>query len=169
MIDSYLHEIFSGAPGPGRSALSAAKIEHVTAAKKVTKRWGEERWLIAEGAPFGFKVINIRAGQKTSLQYHERKEEANLVLRGSGVFLYANASNEPLKQADLSAGDIIHILPGKVHRIHARTDVTLIEVSTPELDDVIRLQDDWNRGSGRIESEHSGEEVEQDGFQGGAI
>ncbi|MBB4277707.1 cupin domain-containing protein [Rhizobium mongolense] len=155
MSHNYLNEVFSGATKSVSNA-GDLKIEHVTTAKKVTKRWGEERWLVAEGAPFGFKIIHILAGQKTSLQYHERKEEANLVLTGSGVFFYANEQpNERLKNIDLSVGDIVHILPGMVHRIEARTDITLVEVSTPELDDVIRLEDDWSRGNGRIESEHS--------------
>ncbi|TIM35666.1 MAG: cupin domain-containing protein, partial [Mesorhizobium sp.] len=130
--------------------------EHVTTAKRVTKGWGEERWLVSESAPFGFKIIRIQAGQKTSLQYHERKEEANLVLSGSGVLSYTDEkSNDYLQTAALSAGDIVHISPGMVHRIEAKNDMTLVEVSTPELDDVIRLEDDWHRGSGRIESEHS--------------
>lgn len=156
MSHDYLNRVFSGATKSVSNAGGDLKIEHVTTAKKVTKRWGEERWLVAEGAPFGFKIIHIHAGQKTSLQYHERKEEANLVLRGSGVFFYASEQpNGLLRKIGVSVGDIVHILPGMVHRIEARTDITLVEVSTPELDDVIRLEDDWNRGSGRIESEHS--------------
>ncbi|WP_240533546.1 MULTISPECIES: cupin domain-containing protein [Sinorhizobium] len=156
MRQDYLHGIFSAVNRSASDNSSDLRIGHVTTAKKVTKGWGEERWLVAEGAPFGFKIIHIQAGQKTSLQYHERKEEANLVLSGSGVFFYANKQpNESLQKIDIDAGDIVHILPGMIHRIQATDDITLVEVSTPELDDVIRLEDDWHRGSGRIESEHS--------------
>lgn len=156
MRQDYLHKIFSAASKSVSGASSDLKIEHVTTAKKVTKGWGEERWLVDECAPFGFKIIHIQAGQKTSLQYHERKEEANLVLSGSGALFYAiDQSNKYLKKIDLGVGDIVHILPGMVHRIEAKNDITLVEVSTPELNDVIRLEDDWHRGSGRIESEHS--------------
>lgn len=156
MKQDYLHEIFSAVNRSVSDNSSDLKIGHVTTAKKVTKGWGEERWLVDECASFGFKIIHIQAGQKTSLQYHERKEEANLVVSGSGVLFYANNQpNEPLQKIGIGAGDIIHILPGMIHRIRATNDITLVEVSTPELDDVVRLEDDWDRGSGRIESEHS--------------
>ncbi|MQW32694.1 cupin domain-containing protein [Sinorhizobium meliloti] len=156
MRQHLLDELFSN----GRSSVGAAssdlKIEHVATAKKVTKGWGEERWLVGERASFGFKIIHIQGGQKTSLQYHERKEEANLVLNGSGLFIYTHEqSNKHLRKIHLGVGDVVHILPGMVHRIEAKEDITLVEVSTPELDDVIRLEDDWHRGGGRIESEHS--------------
>ncbi|MCP1850126.1 MULTISPECIES: hypothetical protein [unclassified Bradyrhizobium] len=48
-------------------------------------------------------------------------------------------------------------MPGMIHRIEAKADITLVKVSTPELDDVVRLEDDWHRGNGRLESEHSSE------------
>jgi mannose-6-phosphate isomerase len=122
--------------------------------KIVHKHWGEERWLVAEGSPFGFKLITIRAGKRTSLQYHERKEEANLILCGEGWLRVGADSASPLEDHSLTAGHIAHIRPGVVHRIEAVTDIVLVEVSTPELDDVIRIEDDLGRGSGRIESEH---------------
>lgn len=125
-------------------------------AKIVRKHWGEERWLVPEGSPFGFKVITVLAGKRTSLQYHRRKEEANLVLCGEGRLYYAESAGAPLAESGLVPGQIVHVRPGVVHRIEAVTDLVIIEVSTPELDDVIRLEDDMNRGSGRIESEHTG-------------
>jgi mannose-6-phosphate isomerase len=113
--------------------------------KLVRKHWGEERWLVAEGSPFGFKLITIRAGKRTSLQYHERKEETNLVLSGEGWLRTAPGPAAPLDEHPLAPGRVAHILPGVVHRIEAVTDI---------VDDVIRLEDDYGRGSGRIESEH---------------
>lgn len=129
-------------------------VQNTETVKKVTKGWGHELWLVPEGSPFGFKMISIDAGQRTSLQYHERKEEANLLLRGSATLWAADGPGEPVHKQTLTEGDIVHVRPGAVHRIEAITDIVLVEVSTPELDDVIRIADDFNRGDGRIEAEH---------------
>lgn len=126
----------------------------VALSKRVLKPWGEERWLVPEGSAFGFKVIVLRAGFRTSLQYHETKEEANLVLSGEGRMILADTPSAPRNEYSLVPGDIVHVKPGQVHRIEAVTDIVLIEVSTPELDDVIRLDDDSGRGHGRIQQEH---------------
>jgi quercetin dioxygenase-like cupin family protein len=127
---------------------------HLGNAKTVVKHWGEERWLVPEGSAFGFKVITIQAGMRTSLQYHRQKEEANLVAAGEGWIYLAESPRAPLQAYALAPGRIAHIRPGMVHRVQAVTDLTLVEVSTPELDDVIRLEDDLGRGNGRIEAEH---------------
>ncbi|MDQ1294076.1 MAG: mannose-6-phosphate isomerase [Actinomycetota bacterium] len=132
-------------------------VRRITHSKTVRKDWGEERWLVTEESPFGFKLIYLRAGFRTSLQMHEQKEEANLILRGSGVLHYAASRAGQLEERPLIAGEIVHVRPGTVHRIEAVTDITLIEVSTPELDDVIRLADDWHRADGRIVAEHETE------------
>jgi mannose-6-phosphate isomerase len=129
---------------------------HLAGVKVVQKHWGEERWLVPEGSPFGFKVIAIRAGKRTSLQYHRRKEEANLVLCGEGRLLLADEAGAALTDRPLVPGQIAHVRPGTVHRVEAVTDLVLVEVSTPELDDVIRIEDDLGRGDGRIEAEHLG-------------
>jgi mannose-6-phosphate isomerase-like protein (cupin superfamily) len=134
--------------------LSNPLTYHVADAKVVRKGWGEERWLVTEAAPFGFKLIFIRAGQRTSLQYHEKKEEANLILHGEGVLHFAASVGDTVQTRRLFAGQIVHVRPGTVHRIEAVADLTVVEVSTTELDDVIRIEDDWNRDNGRIASEH---------------
>jgi mannose-6-phosphate isomerase len=134
-----------------RVSLQIVQIEDV---KQVSKAWGEERWLVGELAPFGFKLIHITAGQRTSLQYHEQKEEANLVVQGKGYLIIGEYPGEELCRVPIRTGTVIHVRPKWVHRIEALENMTLVEVSTPELDDVIRIQDDWNRGNGRIEAEH---------------
>jgi mannose-6-phosphate isomerase len=139
----------------GEGTGSAMKAD-LAGAKVVRKHWGEERWLVPEGSPFGFKVITVRAGKRTSLQYHRQKEEANLILCGEGLLYYAESTGVPLSSSALVPGRIVHVRPGMIHRIEAATDLVIVEVSTPELDDVIRLEDDMSRGSGRIEAEHTG-------------
>jgi mannose-6-phosphate isomerase-like protein (cupin superfamily) len=133
---------------------SSAEHKHLSVAKTVHKHWGDERWLVPEGRPFGFKVITVRAGKRTSLQYHRMKEEANLVLCGEGILYLADDVGEIVSPHPLVPGQIAHIRAHTVHRVEAVTDLVLVEVSTPELDDVVRLEDDLERGDGRIASEH---------------
>lgn len=130
--------------------------------KKVTKPWGHELWLNDEHPTYAFKRIFIKAGTKTSLQYHVMKQETNLLVSGSAILHYKHT--ETVRNCDVTGGDIaqavvsavsaLDIAPETVHRLEAVSDVLLCEVSTPHLDDVIRLQDDANRSSGRVESEH---------------
>jgi mannose-6-phosphate isomerase len=125
----------------------------INAAKKVTKQWGEERWLIHGDAPFVLKMIHLKGGTRTSLQFHRYKEEANLVISGR-VLLHFRSCEGRGETCELGPGVVIHIERGAVHRLEALTDVIMIEVSTPEVDDVIRLSDDWDRPDGRIDAEH---------------
>lgn len=137
-------------------AASGLSVEqqHLSMAKTVHKHWGDERWLVPEGCAFGFKVITVRSGKRTSLQYHRVKEEANLVLCGEGILYLADDVGAALNQYPLVPGQIAHIRAKTVHRVQAVTDLVLVEVSTPELDDVVRLEDDLGRGDGRIAAEH---------------
>lgn len=105
----------------------------------VKKPWGyEEIW--AESSKYVGKLLYINAGQRLSKQYHEYKEETIYVL--SGVLILEIGDEKQI----LKASDTYHISPGTIHRFSASAcDVTLIEVSTPELDDVIRIEDDYAR------------------------
>lgn len=142
--------------------------------KKVNKHWGYELW-IADGVstPYASKRILFKAGNRTSLQVHEYKFETNYVLSGTG---FLHKSKEPLNIAEflnngmtakqveeyeatfevieLKEGVVFNMAPGYVHRVVATTDLEFMETSTPELDDVIRLQDDQGRTHGRISYEH---------------
>jgi mannose-6-phosphate isomerase-like protein (cupin superfamily) len=125
----------------------------IDAAKKVSKHWGEERWLVHGDAPFVMKMIHLNAGTRTSLQFHRYKEEANLVISGR-VRLHFQSSKGRDETCELGPGTVMHIQSAAVHRVEALTDVIMIEVSTPEVDDVVRCSDDWNRPDGKIDSEH---------------
>ena len=110
--------------------------------QKVVKPWGHEiRFICTER--FAGKVLFIRAGSQLSLQYHERKEEAFLVQDGTLELVLGRGSSQRVER--LGPGQSWHITPGTVHRFRAVTDCTLFEVSTPELDDVVRLEDDYGR------------------------
>ena len=104
----------------------------------VEKPWGREEWL-AVGERIVMKRIVVHAGSRLSLQKHVVKEEAWLLLRGRARVRFGDL------EGVLAAGDVLHIRPDTVHRIAAIDEVELIEASTPELDDVVRLDDDYGR------------------------
>ena len=111
--------------------------------KKVDKPWGHEIiWSHCE--KFVGKILCINAGHKLSRQYHEVKEETIFVL--TGTLLLELGMGETLQKIDLKKGQSFHVTPNTIHRFCAvYGDVELAEVSTPELDDVVRLEDDYSR------------------------
>ncbi len=110
--------------------------------KIVKKPWGEERWL-AHTDCYAGKILIVKKGYRLSLQYHQKKHETLYV--DEGVVKFTIGKREPLEEKILRAGDIIEIPPGTRHRIEALEDAKIFEVSTPELDDVVRLSDDYGR------------------------
>jgi mannose-6-phosphate isomerase-like protein (cupin superfamily) len=112
-------------------------------ARFVHKPWGQEE-IFAETDRYAGKLLSVKAGESLSLQFHEKKEETLRVLEGNVVF-EIGPSVEELEPVELGPGDVFHIPPRLVHRMEAVTDCILIEVSTPELDDVVRLSDRYGR------------------------
>jgi len=111
--------------------------------KHVTKPWGsEEIW--AHTPKYVGKILYINPNSKLSLQLHRQKEETIRVLSGR-LFLHHEVDTV-LTVTEMVEGDTFHVPVGTVHRFEARGEpVQLLEVSTSELDDVVRLQDDYNR------------------------
>lgn len=130
--------------------------------KIVSKPWGKETWINHPDQDFSLKEIHINPGTQTSLQYHRFKTETNLVFSGEALLYYKlndvvkidEVTLKDLGKLNLSRGDVIHIVPYNLHRLEAITGLTLLEASTTQLDDVIRIHDNFNRDNGRIESEH---------------
>lgn len=113
----------------------------------ITKKpWGEER-LFALTKNYAGKMLIIRKGHRLSLQFHENKEETLYVEEGVLKLTIGSHAKrtEGMKVRIVTAGHIFHLPPKTVHRMEAMKDCRLIEVSTPQLDDVVRLQDDYNR------------------------
>lgn len=132
------------------------------ALKRVDKPWGHELWITGEDPDFAFKKIVLRAGFRTSLQFHQHKQETNALYRGRAALHYQSdlsvrlgeVSSQHVGRQVLQAPVAIHVLPLTLHRIEAITDLVLYEVSTPHLDDVVRISDDTARPDGRIAAEH---------------
>jgi mannose-6-phosphate isomerase-like protein (cupin superfamily) len=114
--------------------------------RRVPKPWGhEDIW--AHTARYVGKILTIRAGKRLSLQYHKVKDETILVLRGRMRLELENERGQ-MEVVELSPGEGRHIAPGRRHRFAAIEDCDLVEVSTPELDDVVRVEDDFGRAAG---------------------
>ena len=111
--------------------------------KIVPKPWGREVW-IAHTDKYAMKIIEIRKGTRSSLQYHVKKHEHIYVDSGVMQVEWEN-DRGAMETLILKAGEVIENKPGRKHRMTAIEDVRLLEVSTPELDDVVRLADDYRR------------------------
>lgn len=121
-----------------------AKEDWVTGVKVVDKPWGhEEHFALVDGKYCG-KALHISAGHALSLQYHERKEETVSVQQGHLRF-EIGVHEDSLEEFELLPGESIHLLPGTRHRMTAVVDSVVLEASTTELDDVIRLGDRYGR------------------------
>ena len=121
--------------------------------KEVHKPWGKEQWLELNDA-YCYKRIYINAGYKTSYQYHKFKKETNYIIEGTAEVWLENDEGVVEKKI-MKAGEFFNVTPPKKHRVIALTDIILQEVSTPEVDDVFRINDEFNRTDGKIEAEHT--------------
>ena len=115
----------------------------MAATKRVEKPWGEELWL-AHNEAYAFKIIRLNKGARTSLQYHEQKRETIYIDQGA-VVAELEDEHGNMVESILGAGDLIDNPPRRKHRLEALEDTRLIEVSTPHLDDVVRVEDDYER------------------------
>lgn len=111
--------------------------------KIVEKPWGREMWL-AQTDRYALKIIEINTGHRSSLQYHRKKHEHVYIDHGRLVLERENDAGH-METVELGPGDIFESKPGRKHRVTALEDVRLFEVSTPELDDVVRVEDDYSR------------------------
>jgi mannose-6-phosphate isomerase len=112
-------------------------------ARRVDKPWGHEL-IWAHTDRYVGKLLVIEAGRRLSLQYHEQKDESVLVVRGQ-MRLHLAGDDGELRAVDLGPGEHRRVPAGRLHRFEAVERVELVEVSTPELDDVVRVEDDFGR------------------------
>jgi len=111
--------------------------------RRVVKPWGHEI-VFAENERYAGKILHLEAGHCLSLQYHERKDETIYVLTGE-VLLAVGEEEGSMTEITLSPGESYRIRPGLRHRMSASAPADMVEVSSPELDDVVRLEDDYGR------------------------
>jgi mannose-6-phosphate isomerase-like protein (cupin superfamily) len=112
---------------------------------RVPKPWGHET-IWAHSERYVGKILHINAGQELSVQYHNRKDETIHLLSGDIVYrVQRDANDDALDDVQLKIGESFRITPGTVHQMVALTDCDVLEVSTPEVDDIVRLSDKYGR------------------------
>lgn len=112
--------------------------------RKVEKPWGHELiWALTDA--YCGKVLFVKAGAALSLQFHKQKDESWLVQSGRAKLELGDVGQAVLHEEVISAGAAFRYRPGTVHRVTALEDTTILEVSTPHLDDVVRLEDLYGR------------------------
>jgi len=132
----------SATPTPAPGTHEGAWVSGV---REVHKPWGHETIFALVPGKFCGKVLHVSEGQSLSLQYHEQKEEVIFVETGR-ILLEVGVHEDSLERVEMSPGDAVHLTPGIRHRVTALTsDVRLLEASTTELHDVVRLEDRYGR------------------------
>jgi mannose-6-phosphate isomerase len=110
----------------------------------VPKPWGHET-IWAQSERYVGKILHINAGHELSVQYHNRKDETVYLLSGEIVYRVQREGDDILDDTQLKVGESFRITPGTIHQMVAVTDCDVLEVSTPEIDDVVRLSDKYGR------------------------
>tara|TARA_R100001443_G_scaffold52230_1_gene63933 strand:- start:217 stop:693 length:477 start_codon:yes stop_codon:yes gene_type:complete len=121
---------------------------------RVEKPWGHELWLELN-EHYAYKLIHMKAGNQSSLQWHEKKVETNYVIEGEAEVLLQNEDGT-MESRIYKPGQGWCVPLKTKHRVIAKTDYTALECSTAHLNDCIRFEDDSDRTSGKIETEHKG-------------
>lgn len=121
-----------------------SNLTHIKDCKKIDKPWGYEvLWACPDSGAYVGKIMSISPGQRMSLQYHNKKEETIYVMSGI-LRVWENEKDEKYK--DLPPGSIYHVKPKQIHRFGSCSGtVTLMEISTNQLKDVVRIKDDYQR------------------------
>jgi mannose-6-phosphate isomerase-like protein (cupin superfamily) len=125
---------------PNLGGLDAWAVEP----RRVDKPWGYEL-IFAQAETYVGKILFVKAGESLSLQFHREKDESWLIQSGRAKLELGSAGDAMLNQEVVAAGACFRFRPGTVHRVTALEDTTIIEVSTTELDDIVRLEDRYGR------------------------
>jgi mannose-6-phosphate isomerase len=133
---------------PGHDHLTSPNLEGIdrfaSEPEKVEKPWGHEL-IFAVTDRYAGKLLHVKAGESLSLQFHKVKDEAWYVLEGRAELEVGAPGERILASEVVGPGAAFHFEPGTVHRVKALEDTMILEVSTPELDDVVRLEDRYGR------------------------
>ncbi|HET9637110.1 MAG TPA: cupin domain-containing protein [Gemmatimonadaceae bacterium] len=134
----------SNAPRRGGKHRATGDIAGRVKIRHVPKPWGHET-IWAHTERYVGKILHINAGHELSVQYHLKKDETVYLLSGKISYRVQREGSDKLEDMQLNVGESFRITPGTVHQMVAVTDCDVLEVSTPELDDVVRLKDKYGR------------------------
>lgn len=111
--------------------------------RRVEKPWGHEIWW-AQTPDYAAKILFVKAGHSLSLQFHREKDESSYLFSGR-LRLIAGTRRDDLEERTVEPGESWRVEPGSIHSIEALEDAVVFEVSTPHLDDIVRLEDRYGR------------------------
>lgn len=127
--------------------MARVKEELLEPKRLVEKPWGHEEWLSVTDR-YVLKLLHLKQGARFSLQYHEEKEESQHLLRGRLKLTLGKAEHpEQLTEHEFLPGETLHLPPGTIHQVEALEESDIVEASTTELEDVVRLKDDYGRAN----------------------
>jgi mannose-6-phosphate isomerase-like protein (cupin superfamily) len=125
---------------------SVGNEDHEFDVRRIEKPWGHELvWALTDR--YCGKILFVAAGEALSLQFHRRKDESWYVLEGSAQVELGGVGEEPAARV-VGPGEALRLPAGTVHRVTALSDTRILEVSTPEIDDVVRIDDRYGRADG---------------------
>jgi len=138
----------AGKPARSRATVRRPKARPQSGRVNIThvpKPWGHET-IWAHSERYVGKILHITAGQELSVQYHNRKDETVYLLSGEIIYrVQKDGNDDVLDDVKLRVGESFRITPGTIHQMVAVTDCDVLEVSTPEVDDIVRLSDKYGR------------------------
>lgn len=137
----------AASPGDHESATAAREAEVIEpgALQPVPKPWGEEQWF-AHNDRYAGKLLLLKKGHRLSLQYHEVKHEVQFLESGRVKYTLGSVDRPgEFREVVAEPGTVVVLPPGAIHRMEALEDSRFFEVSTPELEDVVRIEDDYGR------------------------
>jgi len=112
--------------------------------QKIMKPWGEEIIYTPEDFPYAGKILHVKSGKRLSLQYHNEKKETLCLFSGNALLWIGNAKGE-MEKISMEPFHGYSVMPGQQHRIEAVEDCFILESSTPEAGDTVRVEDDYGR------------------------
>ena len=134
----------SKTPRRGSGRRTADAIAGRVEINRVPKPWGHETiWAYTDR--YVGKILHINAGGELSVQYHHKKDETVYLLSGNISYRVQREGSNRLDDVQLRVGESFRITPGTIHQMVAITDCDVLEVSTPEVDDIVRLSDKYGR------------------------
>lgn len=120
------------------------KFNNKPYSKRVKKPWGYELHWVSEDMPYMGKIIHINVGKRLSLQYHDKKQESWFLIKGQAKIIWEDEKGS-LMETEMQTGVGYTCNLGQKHRLTGITDCDIIEVSTPEIGNTFRLEDDYSR------------------------
>lgn len=111
--------------------------------KVIKKPWGEELW-ISSNKHYIIRILHLNKGERVSFHYHKKKIETLYIIKGKAKYILQKPG-EDVQERIIKPGDVLEHEPFEIHREEALEDMEIIEISTPPIEDIVRVEDDYGR------------------------